>query len=148
MGPALHISGASGGACPSVTTGSGAPDADLAARGEVTLVINGTAVAVPRDRGGNLAGAGVGVGAALPFTFGALSGAALLATGTQAPPPAASFASPHRTPCSTWNWIQALQGLWLRGSLATRSFCVSQEVGFACWLSRPLSRPCLCASCP
>ena len=87
MGPALHISGASGGACPSVTTGSGAPDADLAARGEVTLVINGTAVAVPRDRGGNLAGAGVGVGAALPFTFGALSGAALLATGSGDPGP-------------------------------------------------------------
>ena len=89
MGPALHISGASGGACPSVTTGSGAPDADLAARGEVTLVINGTAVAVPRDRGGNLAGAGVGVGAALPFTFGALSGGATFGNGSgnQPPPP-------------------------------------------------------------
>jgi hypothetical protein len=65
---------------PTVAVGSGAPDLDLAARGEVTLIINGVTVCVPGDRGGHM-GAAIGVGVALPLGYANLTGALLLATG-------------------------------------------------------------------
>lgn len=71
------------GGCPGLpllSLGMGDPDADLAARGQIALVINGVTVTVTGDQGA-LAGAGVGVGVSLPIACGTFSGAVLCATG-------------------------------------------------------------------
>ncbi len=80
-----------------------APGADLAARGEFALIINGVTVCVPGDRGGHMGAAIVGV--ALPLGYASLTGALCWqqATVTFAGTPAASFVHLHRTLCSMWN---------------------------------------------